>query len=75
MTWTGRVINMRDDRADKPSRLSSGQILNLVTGVVACGILLGIRTEFEQVWLRALVAVCAGGALVWAFLQARNSKA
>lgn len=54
--------------------MSSGQIIKLVVGIVIFGVLMGIRTEFEQVWMRALVAACAGGVLGWAVLQARKSK-
>ena len=59
---------------DNPLRMSSGQIIKLVVGIVVFGVLMGIRTEFEQVWMRALVAACAGGVLGWAVLQARKSN-
>ena len=59
---------------EKPPGLSSRQILKLVLGIVVFGVLMGVRPEFEQMWLRALVAACAGGVLAWALLQARKGK-
>ncbi len=66
---------MNDDTAGKPSGLSSGQIFKLVLGIVVFGVLMGVRMELQQVWMRALVAGCAGAALGWAVIQARSSKA
>lgn len=54
--------------------MSSSQIIKLIVGIVFFGVLMDIRTEFEQVWLRALVAACAGGILGWAVLQARKAS-
>jgi len=65
---------MNDEGNNKPSHMNSGQIIKLVVGIVVFGVLMGIRPEFEQVWMRALVAACAGGVLGWAVLQARKSK-
>jgi len=64
---------MTDHGSTRPPGLSSAQIFKLVAGIVVFGVLMGIRTEFEQVWVRALVAACAGGILGWALLQARKS--
>ena len=65
---------MNDDVKTKPSHMTSGQIIKLVVGIIVFGVLMGIRPEFEQVWMRALVAACAGGILGWAVLQARKSE-
>jgi hypothetical protein len=65
---------MSDETKPKPPGLSSGQILKLVMGILVFGALMGIRPAFEQMWLRTLVAACAGGVLGWALLQARRRR-
>ncbi len=66
---------MNNETAGKPSGLSPGQIFKLVLGIVVFGVLMGVRMELQQVWLRALVAAGAGAVLGWAVIQARSSKA
>ena len=67
---------MSTHKTGKSSRLSSGQILKLVLGMVVIGVLMGFCTEFEHRWQRVLVAGCAGAALGWTLIQAqkRNDK-
>jgi len=50
------------------------RILKIVTGVVAFGVLMSIRTEADQMWVRAALAACAGGALAVALLSATRHK-
>lgn len=52
---------MSDEGNNKSSRMSWSQLLKLIVGIVVFAVLMAIRTESEQVWLRALVAACAGG--------------
>ena len=53
---------------------STAQFLKVVLGVAVFGFLMAVRIEFEQIWLRTLVAASAGGILVWALLQAKKNK-
>ena len=54
---------MSDDQNQKPSRLTGAQIAKFVLGVVFFGVLMGIRGEFASIWIRMLVAACAGAVL------------
>ncbi|TMP96369.1 MAG: hypothetical protein E6L09_15100 [Verrucomicrobia bacterium] len=65
---------MTDDGTGKRLGLSAAQIAKLVIGIVVFGLLLGVRAEFEHIWVRAAVAGCAWGTLGWALLQARKKK-
>jgi hypothetical protein len=66
-------MNVEGD--NNPLRMSSGQIIKLIVGIIVFGVLMGIRTELQQVWMRAFVAACAGGVLGWVVLQAKKTKA
>jgi hypothetical protein len=39
---------------------------------VVFGVLIGLRTQFQTTWVRALVAACAGAVLGWVLLQVRK---
>jgi hypothetical protein len=54
---------MKPNAPDNRSRLTGPQINQIVIGVVLFGVLMGIREEFHSIWLRAVVAGCAGGVL------------
>jgi hypothetical protein len=66
---------MSGDGTSKPPGLSAGQILKLALGIVVFGVLMGVRTAFESIWIRALVAALAGVVFGWALWQARKGKA
>jgi hypothetical protein len=55
--------------------MTASQLIKLVIGIAVFSVLLAVRGEFEQIWMRALVAACAGVVLGWAILQARKRKA
>ena len=54
--------------------MNPSQILKLIIGIVIFGVLMGLRSEFEQTWVRMPVSGFAGGVLGWALLQAKASK-
>jgi TctA family transporter len=53
---------------------SVAQMVKLVIGIIMFALLMSERSNFEQRWIRALVAGCAGGILAWAVLQCRKSR-
>lgn len=65
---------MNERGTGQPPLWRRPQIVKLATGVGVFGVLMGLRTDFEDLWVRALVAACAGAALGWALLQARRDS-
>ncbi len=65
---------MDQDQKDKPPRMSGEQIAQLIFGIVLFGVLMGLRTEFQSLWLRMLVAGCAGAVLAIFVLPLRRRK-
>ena len=54
---------MSDDQKPEPPRVPAAQIARLIIGIVLFGVIMGLRDEFTSVWMRALVAACAGGVI------------
>ena len=54
--------------------MSGEQIAQLIFGIVLFGVLMGLRTELHSLWLRMLVAGCAGAALAIFVLPLRRRK-
>lgn len=65
---------MKERNTTRQQRLSRTQVFKILAGAVVFGVLMEVRSELEQVWVRALVAACAAGVLSWALLQARKNK-
>ena len=55
--------------------LSSAKVIKLIIGIAVFAVLMGIRSEFDDRWVRALVAACAFGTLAWAIVQATKRHA
>ncbi len=75
MSAKSGVEIMNEEQPGKPAGLRPKQTLKLVIGIVAFGLLMGARTELQSIWVRAVVAACAAGVLVWALSQTRSSGA
>ena len=56
-------------------RPTRGQYLKLYIGIVVYTVLLEVRHDLAGVFLRMVVAACAGGALGWGLLQVRPKRA
>jgi hypothetical protein len=39
------------------------QIVRFVIGIILFGVLMGVKEEFHSIWIRMLLAGCAGGVL------------
>jgi len=50
----------------------SGIIIAIVLCIIAFGVLMGIRGEYEQQWLQTVIAGCAGAFLGVALYQAKK---
>jgi hypothetical protein len=50
------------------------QMIKIAAGAVAFGVLMSIRTETDEMWIRAALAACAGGALAVALWWAASRK-
>ncbi len=55
-------------------RPSRAQYLKLCIGIVVYTVLLEVRHDLAGVFLRTVVAACAGAALGWALLQVRPKR-
>jgi hypothetical protein len=53
---------MSDDNKESP-KVPGSQIIRLFVGIILFGVLMGLRDEFHSIWLRALIAGCAGAAI------------
>ncbi|MGD0651026.1 MAG: hypothetical protein ABSA97_07785 [Verrucomicrobiia bacterium] len=54
---------MNENQSGKRPRMTGPQILRFIVGVVCFGVLMGIRQEFSSMWVRVIVAGCAGAIL------------
>jgi hypothetical protein len=54
---------MSDDQKPKAPSVPASQIVRLIIGMVLFGVLMGLREDFQSVWMRMLIAGCAGGAI------------
>ena len=53
---------MSDDQNKSP-QVPGSQIARLIIGIILFGVVMGLRDEFSSIWMRALVAACAGGVI------------
>lgn len=64
---------MEAEQNGKPPRMNGGQVAQVIFGVVVFGVLMGFRQEFHSMWVRMLVAACAGAVLgIFVILPARR---
>ena len=54
---------MSDDQKQEPPKVPAGQIARFIIGIILFGVLMGLREDFHSVWIRMLVAGCAGAIL------------
>jgi len=65
---------MSDDQKHEPPRMTGAQIAQFVFGIILFGVLMGIREEFASIWIRMLVAGCAGAVLGILLLPVRRFR-
>jgi hypothetical protein len=65
---------MSDDTREGSRRLSAKQFALLIVGLTIFGALMGLREEFHSIWVRMLVAGCAGGVVGIFVLQLRKNR-
>ena len=54
---------MSDDQKPEAPKLTGVQIAQFIFGIILFGVLMGIRGEFDSIWVRMLVGACAGAVL------------
>jgi hypothetical protein len=54
--------------------MTGAQIAQFVFGIILFGVLMGIREEFASIWIRMLVAGCAGAVLGILLLPVRRFR-
>lgn len=54
---------MSDQQKEGRPQVPPGQSARFIIGIVLFAVLMGLREEFHSVWIRMLVAGCAGPAL------------
>lgn len=55
-----------------PAHSPRGTIATIAVCIIAFGVLMGIRGEFEQQWLKTVIAGCAGAFLGMALYQTKK---
>ena len=54
--------------------MSTARVIRFVIGVVVFGLLMGIRPEFQSIWIRSLVAAVAAAILALCILPLRGRR-
>ncbi len=54
---------MSDDQKQEAPKVPPAQIARFICGIILFGVLMGMRVEFTSVWVRMLIAGCAGAVL------------
>ena len=62
------------DEQNKPPSVPAKDIAGFVLGIILFGVFMGLRTESQSVWVRMLLAGCAGTALGSFVLPLRNYR-
>jgi lysylphosphatidylglycerol synthetase-like protein (DUF2156 family) len=62
------------DQKNEPPRVPAAQIARFICGIILFGVLMGIREDFHSIWVRTLVAGCAGAVLGIFVLPLRKYK-
>jgi hypothetical protein len=65
---------MSDDQKEESAKVPVPKAARLICGVILFGTLMGIRTEFHSIWIRALVAGCAFAVLGLLVLPFRKQR-
>jgi uncharacterized membrane protein len=65
---------MNDDQRQKAPRVPPVQIARFICGIALFGVLMGIRGEFASIWIRMLIAGCAGAVLGFFVLPLRKYR-
>ncbi len=65
---------MSEDHKDTLTPISGDQVVRFTLGIILFGVLMGLRTEFHSIWVRMLVATCAGAVLGILVLPLRGRK-
>ena len=65
---------MSDDKKPEAPKLTAAEIAQFVFGIILFGVLMGIRGEFDSVWVRILIAACAGAVLAIFVLPLRKYR-
>ena len=63
---------MSDDQKQRPPTVTAAQIARRFLAIILFGVLMGIRGDVASIWIRMLVAACAGAALVIGVLPLRK---
>jgi hypothetical protein len=54
---------MSDDHKPEAPGVPAAQIARFIFGIILFGVLMGLREDFHSVWVRMLIAGCAGATL------------
>jgi len=65
---------MREDEKPEGPKLTAAQIAQFILGIILFGVLMGIRGEFDSVWVRILIAASAGAVLAIIVLPLRKYR-
>lgn len=65
---------MSDDQKQEAPKVPLVQIARLLIGIILFGGLMGLREEFDSIWIRMIVAGCAGGVLALFVLPLRKYR-
>ena len=65
---------MSDDQNQEAPKVPPAQIVRFIFGIILFGVLMGMRGEFDSIWVRMLIAVCAGAVLGICVLPLRKYR-
>lgn len=65
---------MSEGQKQEPPRVPAAQIARFIIGIILFGVLMSLREDFHSVWIRMLVAGCAGGVLAIFVLPLRKYR-
>jgi hypothetical protein len=65
---------MSDDPKPETPKRTGPEMGRVIFGILVFGVLMGIRGEFASLWIRMLVAACAGAVLAICVLPLRSDR-